>query len=420
MTRRSWRTAGAGRAKAPATAVLVVLVAIVGIWPSPAPGQESIPEAVHRMDGTLREMDRRLREAEQESRELGRRLRALERAVSAAATTKPTGGEAVPAVELGRDARVAVQRGLASLGFSPGPADGDFGPRTRAAVRSWQEAKGYQATGALTRAQADALVAVGEKAEGSVGRAPEREPGRRFRDCGACPEMVVVPAGSFRMGSPSAERGRHQDEGPVHRVTIGEPFAVGVYEVTFDEWRACARGGGCGGYSPADRGWGGGKRPIINVGWKDAQAYVEWLSRKTGRRYRLPSESEWEYAARAGTRTRYWWGDEISRGRANCRGCGSRWDNSRTAPVGSFSANAFGLHDVHGNVSEWVVDCWNSGYGRAPRDGSAWEPGNCNYRTVRGGAWLARPRALRSASRTHSFFASRLAFTGFRVARTLD
>ena len=210
MTRKSWRTADAEKAKAPATVALVVLVAVAGTWPSPVPAQESIPEAVHRVDGTLREigrrlreaeqrsreMDRRLSEAEQESREMGRRLRALERAVSAAATTKPTGGEAVPAVELGRDARVAVQRGLASLGFSPGPADGDFGPRTRAAVRSWQEAKGYQATGALTRAQADALVAVGEKAEGSVGRAPEREPGRRFRDCAECPEVVVVPGGA--------------------------------------------------------------------------------------------------------------------------------------------------------------------------------------------------------------------------------
>ena len=437
MTQSSCRTAGAGKAQAPATivlAVLVVLVAVVGTLPSPAPAQESIPEAVHRMDTTLQEMDRRLREAEQRSQEMGRRLREagqeaqelnrrlkeLERAVAAAAAVRPAGGEAAPAVELGRDARVMVQRGLANLGFSPGPADGDFGPRTRAAVRSWQEAKGYQTTGALTRAQADALVAMGEKAGGSVGRAPEREPGSRFRDCGACPEMVVVPAGSFMMGSPSAERGRYRDEGPVHRVTIGEPFAVGVYEVTFDEWQACARGGGCGGYSPADQSWGGGKRPVINVSWKDAQAYVEWLSRKTGRPYRLPSESEWEYVARAGTRTAYWWGDRVGQRRANCKGCMSRWDNSRTAPVGSFSANAFGLHDVHGNVSEWVGDCWNSGYGRAPRDGSAWESGDCDHRIVRGGAWIAVPNAMRSAFRSSTFFGSRYSTTGFRVARTLD
>ena len=163
----------------------------------------------------------------------------------------------VPAVELGRDARVMVQRGLASLGFSPGPADGDFGPRTRAAVGAWQEAKGYQATGALTQAQADALVAVGEKAEGSVSRADEWEPGRRFRDCAGCPELVVVPAGSFMMGSRSAEIGRNSNEGPQHRVRIANPFAVGMYEVTFAQWDACRRDGGCT-HSPGDGGWGRG------------------------------------------------------------------------------------------------------------------------------------------------------------------
>ena len=427
--------------------VLVVLVAVVGTWPSPAPAQESIPEAVHRMDGALREMDRRLREAEQRSREmdrrlreadqrsreaeqssreLGRRVRELERAVAAVAAAKPAGGEAVPAVELGRDARVMVQRGLANLGFSPGPADGDFGPRTRAAVGAWQEAKGYEATGALTRAQADALVAVGEKAGGSVGRAREREPGSRFRDCGACPEMVVVPAGSYRMGSPSRESGRDEDEGPRHWVRIGKPFAVGVYEVTFAQWDACRRDGGCT-HSPGDGGWGRGTRPVMNVNWDDARRYIRWLSRETGKRYRLLSESEWEYVARAGTQTPFHTGGTISTEQANydgnyTYGSGRKGRyRERAVAVGSFSANGFGLHDVHGNVSEWVEDCWHESYAGAPRDGSAWTSGgDCGRRVLRGGSWGSKPRFLRSADRNWFPAGNRFNIAGFRVARTLD
>ena len=136
-----------------------------------------------------------------------------------------------------------------------------------------------------------------------------------------------------------------------------------------------------------DRGWGRGNRPVINVSWKDAQSYVRWLSQRTGHRYSLPSESEWEYVARAGTDTRYSWGDEIGRNRANCDGCGSRWDDEQTAPVGSFSPNAWGVHDMHGNVWEWVEDCWNDSYVGAPSDGSAWESGECGYRVLRGGSW---------------------------------
>ena len=250
-------------------------------------------------------------------------------------------------------------------------------------------------------------------------REREREPGRKFRDCAGCPEMVVVPAGSFMMGSPSGERGRDGDEGPVHRVRIGEPFAVGVYEVTFEEWEACVSGGGCWGYRPSDEGWGRGRRPVINVDWEDAQAYVEWLSEKTGEGYRLLSESEWEYVARAGTGTRYWWGDGIGRNQANCDGCGSRWDDRQTAPVGSFAPNGFGLYDVHGNVWEWVEDCWNGSYAGAPVDGSAWESGNCDVRVLRGGSWYSVPGGLRSAVRFGDSAGYRISYFGFRVARTL-
>ena len=248
------------------------------------------------------------------------------------------------------------------------------------------------------------------------------KPGEYFRDCDNCPWMVVVPAGSFRMGSTVG----FEDEKPVHKVTIAKPFAVGAYEVTFDEWDACVSAGGCGGYSPDEgstgrgRSWGRGDRPVINVSWEDAQGYLEWLSGATGKTYRLLSESEWEYTARAGTRTAYWWGNEIGTNRANCDGCGSRWDNKQTAPVGSFRPNAFGLYDVHGNVWEWVEDCWNDSYrGGAPTDGSVWEEGDCESAVLRGGSWYIYPRYLRSAFRDRLTAGNRLNNVGFRVARTL-
>ena len=237
-----------------------------------------------------------------------------------------------------------------------------------------------------------------------------------FRDCPTCPEMVVVPAGSFRMGCGSGQDCR-DNEKPVHRVTIAAPFAVGKYEVTFDEWDACVADGGCDGYRPIDIA-GRGNRPVGDVDWNDAQTYVMWLSGKTGKVYRLLSEAEWEYMARAGSETAYSWGNEIGRNRANCWGCGSRWDNERPAPVGSFAANGFGLHDVHGNVWEWVQDCWNDSYAGAPADGSAWEQGRCR-RVVRGGSWSREPRDLRSAFRGRGYINNRVPKVGFRVAQSL-
>ena len=221
------------------------------------------------------------------------------------------------------------------------------------------------------------------------------------------------------MGSSSGEEGRDDDEGPVHRVSIAQSFAVGVTEVTFAQWDACRRGGGCR-HNPGDRGWGRGTRPVINVNWDDAQAYVRWLSGETGEGYRLLSESEWEYVARAGTRTRFHWGDSIGRNRANCDGCGSRWDR-RTAPAGSFSANGFGLHDVSGNVWEWVEDCWHGSYAGAPTDGGAWTSGGyCSKRVLRGGSWFTSPRIVRSALCNWGTTGTRYNNAGFRVARTLN
>ena len=249
------------------------------------------------------------------------------------------------------------------------------------------------------------------------------EPGDVFTEPlssgGEGPEMVVIPAGAFRMGCLSNDDDCRDDEQPVHEVTLALPLALSVYEVTFAEWDACVAAGGCGGHEPDDEGWGRGSRPVIDMSWDDARAYAEWLSAQTGAEYRLPSEAEWEYAARAGTATKYSWGNEIGVHCANCYGCGGEWAGALTAPVGSFQSNAFGLYDMHGNVWEWVADCWNGSYAGAPSDGSVWLQGDCDRRVLRGGYWGYIPRGLRAAYRFRNASVYRDHDTGFRVARTL-
>jgi len=226
------------------------------------------------------------------------------------------------------------------------------------------------------------------------------------------------------MGSPPNEKGRYGNEddggGRQHKVTIARPFAISKFEVTFAEWDACVSVGGCpqGGLSK-DQGWGRGTRPVINVNWDEAKQYAAWLSRMTGKPYRLLSEAEWEYAARAATRTLYSWGDKVGKGNAVCDDCGSRWDFKQTAPVGSFKPNSFGLFDMHGNVWEWVEDCYHPDYKGAPTDGSAWTTGDCGLRFVRGGSWFDAARDIRSAMRYPDDTGARSFNLGFRVARTL-
>jgi formylglycine-generating enzyme required for sulfatase activity len=258
--------------------------------------------------------------------------------------------------------------------------------------------------------------------EGPLTTAQERalNAGDSFKEGADCPEMVVVPAGHFLMGSPEGQSD-YNDEYPQHRVTIARRFAVAKYALTFDEWDACAAQGSCR-KDVGDSGWGRGRRPVINVSWNDAQAYVKWLSSITGRPYRLLSEAEWEYAARAGSQTKYPWGDAIKlygKTMANCENCGSQWDKKQTAPVGSFAPNRFGLYDMIGNVWEWTQDCWNDTYQGAPADGSAWTAGDCNSRVVRGGSWYYTRELLRSALRDNFTIGSRFHDLGFRVARTL-
>jgi len=253
--------------------------------------------------------------------------------------------------------------------------------------------------------------------------APNRgyQTGETFKDCRECPEMVVVPAGDFTMGSPESEEGRTKFEGPQHRVTFSEPFAVGRFAVTFDEWDACVAAGGCNGYKPDDSNWGRGKRPVVNVSWDDAQAYVSWLRAKTGRDYHLLSEAQREYVTRAGTTTPFWWGASVSINQANYHsGAGSEGQYQyQTAPVDSFRPNPWGLFQVHGNVWEWIEDCWNPSYEGAPSDGSAWNSGNCRSRVARGGSWENAPNFLRSALRNYYIAANRSNRFGFRIARTL-
>jgi formylglycine-generating enzyme required for sulfatase activity len=245
------------------------------------------------------------------------------------------------------------------------------------------------------------------------------QPGQNisFRECSRCPEMVVVPKGEFIMGSPATEKERSNAEGPQHKVAFASNFAVAKFEATFDEWKVCVDARAC--ENVSDHHWGRGNRPVINVSWDDAQQYVKWLSGRTGRPYRLLSEAEWEYAARAGSTTVYSWGDTVGEGNANCDGCGSKWDGKQTAPVGSFEPNAFGLHDMLGNVYEWVQDCGTANYNGAPSDGSA-RTGPCRSRVLRGGSWSYDPRDLRSANRRPSSASDQSSSRGFRVARTLS
>lgn len=268
-----------------------------------------------------------------------------------------------------------------------------------------------------------------------------------FRDCAECPTMVVIPAGQFLMGSPASEKGRFDSEGPQHEVKV-PAFALGKYDVTNEEFLAFLKQTG---YQPAPcdpilgmvwRSPGEGLAyppsdidppglPAVCVNWYDAEAYIAWLNAKLralgqshgAGPYRLPSEAEWEYAVRAGTRTARWWGEAIGKANANCDGCGSRWDAVLIAPAGSFGPNPFGLYDMLGNVWEWTSDCWNESYVGAPGDGGPWTKGDCSRRVLRGGSWSNLPEFVRAAARAKADSAGRdfdyAGYAGFRVARSL-
>lgn len=264
------------------------------------------------------------------------------------------------------------------------------------------------------------------------------KPPAPFKDCEICPEMVTVPAGEFLMGAEDPERVIEFNEEPQHPVTIPRPFAVSRYEITLGQFQAFVdddhhrMGSGCKVWHGTWK-WDGAKgwrdpaglqrddSPVVCVTWGDAKDYAMWLAHKTGKRYRLLSEAEWEYASRAGTATRYWWGDHFAPGFANCLDCGSEWDGERPAQVGRFLPNWFGLHDTQGNVWEWVEDCWHDGYVGAPADGSAWtEGGNCDRRVIRGGSWPEAKNHIRAANRAPDGEDNRTSALGIRIARERD
>ena len=274
-----------------------------------------------------------------------------------------------------------------------------------------------------------------------------RSAGEVFRDCPDCPDVVVIPAGQFKMGSLASEEGRFDAEGPQHAVTVPR-FALSATNVTEAQFtiflaETAYQPGAC---NPLlDKKWrspGKGlvyppgtadlpEQPAVCLSWHDVQAYIAWLNQRVARlgaaskvTYRLPSEAEWEYAARATTTTSRWWGEGVGTGNANCHGCGSEWDNSLIAPGGSFGPNPFGLYDMLGNVWQWTADCWNESYTGAPAGGGPWLAGDCTKRVLRGGSWSNLPVFVRSAARNRAdangtdFDFS--GYAGFRIARALD
>ncbi len=310
-----------------------------------------------------------------------------------------------------------VQQWLSDLGYRPGPADGRMGRNTGAAIESFQRANGLNVDGAVTDVLLASLKvartqvavrpatpppAVPTPAQPAVGVYPMR-PGKTFKDCRDCPEMVVIPPGSFRMGALAG--GGYDGEKPVRTVRIGYSIAVGRYEVTQAEWQAVM------GSNPSY--YKGSRNPVETVSWNDAKDFVRKLSARTGKSYRLLSEAEWEYVARAGSSTKYPWGNGISSSQAKFGG------GDGTVPVGSYRPNAFGLYDTVGNVWEWTEDCWHGNYNGAPTNGSAWTSGSGKARIYRGGSWVDVPWNLRSAVRLRYGPGGSLSGLGFRLARML-
>lgn len=306
----------------------------------------------------------------------------------------------------------AIKRFQAKAGLTP---DGQLTPTLLAVLRA-------------TKTQVAALPVPAKPGAPLPGIATgplEHEVGSTFKDCETCPGMVVVPAGRALIGAPKSEKGHQPAEEPQHEVTVSAPFAISKFEITFDEWEACALEGGCADYRPQDGGWGRGRRPVIYVSYDDAKAYVDWLRQKTGKAYRLPSEAEWEFAARGGTSTSFAGGETLAPTQANFD-ASSQTSSRRTGTyqgttveVGSFPPNPYGLHDTEGNVFEWVEDCWNKTHAGAPADASP-RGGDCARRVAKGGAWYYEAEFARPSARMSFPKGSRLNVIGFRVARPLE
>jgi formylglycine-generating enzyme required for sulfatase activity len=321
-------------------------------------------------------------------------------------------------------ARARIQQLKAAPQQAPAAA-----PATQAAAQS---AKPAESKPAPAQAQAPAQAAASAKPQQGKARpppaatAPAAAAGQQdaptpgtagavatVKDCDACPLMVALSPVPFTMGSNSSD----PSERPAHKVALHTPFAIGKYEVTVDQWRRCIKANVCPTVPLPDD--APGNVPMRDVSWDEAQLYVKWLSTVSGRPYRLPTEAEWEYAARGGTTTRYWWGDQMKGGNSSCKDCGQPWKLDGPPPGGSFPANPFGLHDMNGSVWEWVQDCWHSSYKGAPADGSAWAEPQCQARVIRGGSWREDGSYMLSTTRFKYDASVRQSQNGLRVARTI-
>ena len=332
----------------------------------------------------------------------------------APAATSPELGS-TPAYPSGTDDLASsIQIELRRLGRNVS-VDGVIGPESQRHIRDFQRKKGQFVTGEKS---------IGLLADLKASTVwPALPSGTAFADCPVCPELVIVPAGEFTMGSPATEAGRDTSEGPV-RLVIVSAFALATTAVTFDQWDACHREGGCQ-RRPGDQGWGRDQRPVVHVSHDDALEYLNWLHEKTGHQWRLPSEAEWEYAARASSTARFHTGNCITSSDANIDGsrppdgCAAGEYRPQTLPVASFEPNAWGLFDMHGNVWEWTADCWNSNYHNASSSAEPAQSGDCSRAAVRGGAWYGAANNARSAKRNPLPRDRRLNIVGFRPARDI-
>nr|WP_244816200.1 SUMF1/EgtB/PvdO family nonheme iron enzyme [Caballeronia sp. Lep1P3] len=294
-------------------------------------------------------------------------------------------------------------------------------------LKATASAKPAQATSAASVASVakpvSPAIAAPEKPHESASGKPvasitPKPTGNEIKDCPQCPLLIPVAAGSFTMGSNNDDPG----EKPPHRVTIARPFAIGKYEVTVEQWNACVDAGACTRIDTdnASNAAPPANSPMRNVSWDDAQVYVKWLTKIGGKPYRLPSEAEWEFAARGGTQSTYWWGEQMKKGTADCKDCGEPYRADGPTPVGSFAPNGYGLFDVNGSVWEWVADCWHSSYKNAPADGRVWDDPSCSVRVIRGGSWREGAAYMQSATRFKYSASVRQSQNGFRVARDMQ
>jgi len=307
---------------------------------------------------------------------------------------RPAGGAGAPNVATVQEPVKAAPQ-VASLAPPPSPA----APRPQTVTVPMRESEAQPAP---------------PKAAAALPIVPAPAEDGAIRDCRDCPALVMIKPGTFTMGSMAGDPSSR----PPHKVTLSRPFAIGKYEVTVAEWQACVEAGAC--KPVGEPGAGGDRLPVRNVHWQDTQDYVGWLSKQTGRSYRLPTEAEWEYAARGGAASEYWWGEGMGKGKANCSDCGGPFDRKLPAAVDAFPANAFGLFGTAGGVAEWVQDCWNPTHAGAPKDGSARAADNCRERVIRGGSWRTDHTYAASASRFYYDSDVRYIANGFRVVREVE